>query len=99
MYAVPEAICCLWATAAENLEPQGERGRTVAGPCTRNRRGGPRNYEAAQVLNHIPLNAVPEAICSLGTTGAENLEEVAGPCTLEGEGWEELGWFLGVALG
>ena len=99
MYAVPEAICSLWATGAENLEAKGERSRTVEGPCTRNRRGGPRNYEAAQVLNHIPLNAVPEAICSLRTTGAENLEEVAGPCTPEGEGWEELGWFLGVALG
>ena len=68
------AICSLWATGAENLEAKGERSRTVEGPCTRNRRGGPRNYEAAQVLNHIPLNAVPEAICSLWATGAENLE-------------------------
>ena len=87
------AICSLWATGAENLEAKGERSRTVEGPCTRNRRGGPRNYEAAQVLNHIPLNAVPEAICSLGTTGAENLEDkgersrtVAGPCTLDRRG-------------
>ena len=31
LHAVPEAICSLWATGAENLEAKGERGRTVAG--------------------------------------------------------------------
>ena len=50
---------------------------------------GPRHCGAAQNRNHIPLDAVPKAICSLWATGAENLEDkrekgrtVAGPCTL-----------------
>ena len=57
------------------------------GPCRRlGRRGphscgdgnpkleGPRHCGAAQNRNHIPLEAVPKAICSLWATGAENLE-------------------------
>ena len=49
----------------------------------------PRHCAAAQIRNHIPWYAVPKAICVLGATGAEHLEDKreggrtgAGPCAV-----------------